>query len=294
MELGFVVVPLRNRPVQLENFMSQMVPYLASLSTADKMWRILIVEQPPGLPFNRGLLFNVAACVLTKLVDGIKLNLLPHDENTGAVVITCCSAALSITSSSERGGVRAVLKRYESCGAHQHSTNSSSSSTNILRTHTCHTTASSSSGNSMGENKSVEELESLMKTARSIFMILHDVDVLPRGRHFDLQVNGGKPCNYFAPARGDVVHLYGHRHSLGGVASILLNDFNSVDGFPLSCWGWGWEDVALANRCTGKLRIIRDSTFIDRLLQRPHLCAMTEVDMPHSRRDREALLRVNP
>ncbi|MBL8835143.1 MAG: galactosyltransferase [Alphaproteobacteria bacterium] len=55
-----IVLPYRNRPQQLARF----IPHLVAYFQRDKLdkdipWRLTIVEQVPGKPFNRGLIKNI-------------------------------------------------------------------------------------------------------------------------------------------------------------------------------------------------------------------------------------------
>jgi hypothetical protein len=65
-----VIVPYRDRQEHLEVFVPHMSAYFAR-DKADKYIpvRLLIVEQPPGLPFNRGLLCNIGFQVLRDETD---------------------------------------------------------------------------------------------------------------------------------------------------------------------------------------------------------------------------------
>merc|ERR1712012_270793 len=53
-----VIIPYRNRP----HHASVLLPYLhAFLQGQDRHYRIMLVEQAPGKPFNRGMLLNIGA-----------------------------------------------------------------------------------------------------------------------------------------------------------------------------------------------------------------------------------------
>jgi hypothetical protein len=69
MRLG-IVVPFRDRQEHLASFLPHLVAYFER-DKADKHIdvRVLIVEQPQGLPFNRGLLKNVGFAMLKHEID---------------------------------------------------------------------------------------------------------------------------------------------------------------------------------------------------------------------------------
>ena len=79
-------------------------------------------------------------------------------------------------------------------------------------------------------------------------LIFHDVDLLPEN---DLR-------NWYActPSKGKPIHIaacwkdrYTGPGYFGGIVSFLAKDFQQVNGFPNSFWGWGGEDDALRERC---------------------------------------------
>jgi hypothetical protein len=65
-----IVVPFRDRERHLSVFLPHIVAYFER-DKADKTVdvRLLIVEQPPGLPFNRGLMKNVGFQILRQEID---------------------------------------------------------------------------------------------------------------------------------------------------------------------------------------------------------------------------------
>ena len=65
-----IIVPYRDRKEHL----AQLVPHLAAYFTRDKVdsavpVKLVIVEQAPGLPFNRGLINNIGYALLRGEVD---------------------------------------------------------------------------------------------------------------------------------------------------------------------------------------------------------------------------------
>lgn len=74
-----IVVPYRNRPEQLSRFVSHMEAFLQ-----DQPFRILVVEQSEGLPFNRGALLNIGfslACSTSKWITFHDVDMLPLDNS---------------------------------------------------------------------------------------------------------------------------------------------------------------------------------------------------------------------
>jgi len=69
MRLG-IVVPFRDRQEHLASFLPHLVAYFER-DKADKHIdvRVLIVEQPQGLPFNRGLLINIGFAMPKPEID---------------------------------------------------------------------------------------------------------------------------------------------------------------------------------------------------------------------------------
>jgi N-terminal region of glycosyl transferase group 7 len=65
-----IVVPFRDRERHLSAFLPHAVAYFER-DKADKAIdvRFLVVEQPPGLPFNRGLLVNIGFHILRHEID---------------------------------------------------------------------------------------------------------------------------------------------------------------------------------------------------------------------------------
>lgn len=76
----------------------------------------------------------------------------------------------------------------------------------------------------------------------------HDVDLLPDPRCFRYRLD---------PGPGTILHLYGHRHCLGGIVVCRAGDFGRAGGYPTALWSWGGEDVALEARMAGVARIDR-------------------------------------
>lgn len=50
------------------------------------------------------------------------------------------------------------------------------------------------------------------------------------------------------PNAKQVIKVFGHYHSVGGIWTINANDFLQVDGYPSNFWSWGMEDMLLQRR----------------------------------------------
>jgi hypothetical protein len=68
------------------------------------------------------------------------------------------------------------------------------------------------------------------------YICIHDVDILPMTDAAD----------YSCPESPR--HIYGHDCGLGAVALFNNRDFEKINGFSNSYWGWGSEDVDLLRR----------------------------------------------
>jgi hypothetical protein len=70
-----IVIPFRDRERHLSAFLPHAVAYFER-DKADKAIdvRFLVVEQPPGLPFNRGLLVNIGFQILQHEIDYVCLH----------------------------------------------------------------------------------------------------------------------------------------------------------------------------------------------------------------------------
>jgi len=72
---------------------------------------------------------------------------------------------------------------------------------------------------------------------KKIILIFNDVDTMPFNKNF---------LNYETNS-GVVKHFYGYKYALGGIVSIVAEDFESVNGYP-NLWAWGFEDNMLQQR----------------------------------------------
>lgn len=73
------------------------------------------------------------------------------------------------------------------------------------------------------------------------YICIHDVDILPLAADLD----------YSFPECPR--HIYGpERDSLGAIALFKNSDFENINGFSNSYWGWGREDVDLSSRVAAR------------------------------------------
>ncbi len=76
---------------------------------------------------------------------------------------------------------------------------------------------------------------------KNITLVFNDVDIMPLNKNF---------INY-ETKKGIIKHFYGFTFTLGGIVSIIGEDFESINGFP-NFWAWGYEDNALQHRAIKK------------------------------------------
>ena len=72
---------------------------------------------------------------------------------------------------------------------------------------------------------------------KNIIFVFNDVDTMPFNKNF---------LNY-ETVKGNVKHFYGYNFALGGIISIMGEDFEKTNGFP-NFWAWGYEDNAFQRR----------------------------------------------
>jgi hypothetical protein len=82
---------------------------------------------------------------------------------------------------------------------------------------------------------------------KKITFVFNDIDTLP------IKKNILK----YKTSKGIVKHFYGFRYTLGGIFSIIGEDFELCNGFP-NLYGWGLEDNAMNDR------VIKNNLTIDR------------------------------
>lgn len=84
---------------------------------------------------------------------------------------------------------------------------------------------------------------------KSITLVFNDIDSIPQ----NIQLN-------YKTSSGIVKHFYGYNFTLGGIVSILAEDFERIGGFP-NYWGWGYEDNMLQFRCLENNLVIDRTQF---------------------------------
>ena len=76
---------------------------------------------------------------------------------------------------------------------------------------------------------------------KNITFVFNDVDTIPAKKNL---------FNYNT-TKGTVKHFYGFNFALGGIFSIIGEDFEKCNGFP-NIWGWGIEDNEMNKRVINK------------------------------------------
>ena len=85
---------------------------------------------------------------------------------------------------------------------------------------------------------------------KSITFVFNDIDTMPTQKNM---------FNYIT-TKGKVKHFYGFAFALGGIFSILGEDFEKCNGFP-NIYGWGIEDNEMQRRVEEKNMKIDRSQF---------------------------------
>lgn len=87
--------------------------------------------------------------------------------------------------------------------------------------------------------KMIKEL--FFNSWKDISLVLHDVDYYPS--HVKSNIKDA-----YTTTRGVVKHIYGFKHSLGGIVVINAYDLNEINGMA-NLWGWCNEDFILQDTC---------------------------------------------
>jgi hypothetical protein len=89
-------------------------------------------------------------------------------------------------------------------------------------------------------------------------MVMNDIDIVcTKPNIFDYKVNDNiarHPYGVLRPKLGGI---------LGGIFYMKFKDYLKVNGMP-NYWGWGGEDITLANRCKAHNITIDETNFIER------------------------------
>ena len=86
---------------------------------------------------------------------------------------------------------------------------------------------------------------------KKIKLLFNDVHTMPFTKNF---------LNYETRI-GNIKHFYGFNFTLGGIVSIVGQDFEKMNGFP-NLWSWGYEDNELNKRALkNKIKIDRSQFY---------------------------------
>lgn len=109
------------------------------------------------------------------------------------------------------------------------------------------------------------------KSYKNITLVFNDIDSIPQNIQLNYKTNSGI-----------VKHFYGYNFTLGGIVSILAEDFERIGGFP-NYWGWGYEDNMLQLRCLENNLVIDRSQFYP--CGSPHIIRLAETHMRQMNRE---------
>lgn len=87
---------------------------------------------------------------------------------------------------------------------------------------------------------------------KQITLVFNDVDIFPLQKNY---------LNYIT-TKGVVKHFFGFKYTLGGIVSIVGEDFERINGFP-NFWAWGFEDNLIQKRIINAGMYIDRSNFYD-------------------------------
>ncbi len=87
---------------------------------------------------------------------------------------------------------------------------------------------------------------------KQMTLVFNDVDIFPLQKNY---------LNYIT-TKGIVKHFFGFVYTLGGIVSIVGEDFERINGFP-NFWAWGFEDNLINQRVLNAGIMIDRSNFYD-------------------------------
>lgn len=100
-----------------------------------------------------------------------------------------------------------------------------------------------------------------------------DVDLLPGVKFY--------PFEETLP-ENTVIHLYGHKHCLGGIIGMRADTFRRLNGFRNDLWSWGGEDTIM-QKCCERIGVHIDrSHFVSRFTNDTFIMEMNEHGKPMS------------
>jgi len=87
---------------------------------------------------------------------------------------------------------------------------------------------------------------------KQMTLVFNDVDIFPLRKNY---------VDYIT-TKGVVKHFFGFQYTLGGIVSIVGEDFERINGFP-NFWAWGFEDNLIQTRIVNAGITIDRSNFYD-------------------------------
>ena len=90
------------------------------------------------------------------------------------------------------------------------------------------------------------------KYYKQMTLVFNDVDIFPLRKNY---------LDYIT-TKGVVKHFFGFNYALGGIVSIVGEDFERINGFP-NFWAWGYEDNLIQTRIVNAGITIDRSNFYD-------------------------------
>lgn len=120
------------------------------------------------------------------------------------------------------------------------------------------------------------------------YVLLHDVDEIPIGNTVPYEFPEKPTCLLRRRSKADFQLMY--KGYCGGVVSMQRKDFEKINGFCISMWGWGAEDDDLANRIKSEFGDLHYADIDDGTFWSLHHNA-EHVSEPHYKNNVEILRR---